>query len=152
MAAPGAGALCAPGSAEPDPHSYFNTPKFEILYNTLKYIPISDVIDNTIVHFNYTKHPSINFCYGKLASDGAHLLHKPQPKFTICDKGCVAEKHEVFCKSYLPLWLEEMFEAYAKYLLFKFVLIWTDVHHYQQVQATLIILLKFIARDDYFVR
>jgi hypothetical protein len=29
------GALCAPGSADPDPHSYFNTPKFKILYNTL---------------------------------------------------------------------------------------------------------------------
>jgi hypothetical protein len=35
MAAPCAGALCAPGSADPDPHSYFNTPKLKILYNTL---------------------------------------------------------------------------------------------------------------------
>jgi hypothetical protein len=29
------GALCPPGSADPDPHSYFNTPKFKILFNTL---------------------------------------------------------------------------------------------------------------------
>jgi hypothetical protein len=37
MAAPCAGARSAPppGSADPDPHSYFNTPKFKILYNTL---------------------------------------------------------------------------------------------------------------------
>jgi hypothetical protein len=29
------GAQSAPGSADPDPHSYFNTPKSKILYNTL---------------------------------------------------------------------------------------------------------------------
>ena len=29
------GRALPPGSADPDPHSYFNTPKFKILYNTL---------------------------------------------------------------------------------------------------------------------